>query len=149
MAAALATLDDLAAWLDDDLPVNAPAYLRSASAAVYDFTSVAVYRTDPATGLPLDAGLAGTFRDATCAQAAWLITADIDPNGGGTDAPEPMSVSLGSAAINYGAAANESAAARQAALGGLCQDARRIIQQAGLNRVILETPSWITGRSII
>lgn len=138
---AYATTDDLAEWIDGDLPDNAKAILRTAAYAVREATSTAYYSADQNTGLPLDVTTAAAFRDATCAQAAALIALGIDPlAGGGTEASVERSVGIGSARIEY-ADANDAAQARAQLLGGLCQEASRIIRQSN---IVLGRP-WVVG----
>lgn len=145
-APAYATLDDLAQWVDDDLPTTSPAILRSAAYAVADEVALAVYSTDPSTGLPTDPALIAAFRDATCAQAAWLITNDIDAFSGGATARLEDSVAIGSARVNYADAA-DAAAARRRGLDGLCPEACRILAHAGLTNIVLNVPGWWAFRA--
>jgi hypothetical protein len=138
---AYATQDNLASWIDGDLPANAKAILRSAAYAVREATETAYYAADPTTGLPTDAGVAQAFQDATCAQAAAMIQQNVDPlMGGGSDAQVESAISIGSAHIVYADAAL-SAESRAQLLGGLCLEASRILRQSGIR---LGRP-WVNG----
>lgn len=136
-----ASTDDLTAWTGTTAPANATLLLRTASYAVREATETAYYAADPVTGLPTDTKTLGAFRDATCAQAAALAAADIDPTFGGTLEPGVQtSIGIGSARITYADAA-DAVAAKQDLIGGLCLEARRILRQAG---IVTGVP-WIVG----
>lgn len=138
---AYATVDDLAAWIDGDLPDNAKAVLRSAAYAVREATSTAYYPADKVTGLPTDASTLAAFRDATCAQAAAIIQLGIDPlMGGSTDPQVESAVGIGSAHVQYADAAL-AVQARQQVLNGLCQEAARILRQSN----IVLGVTWVVG----
>lgn len=133
-----ATVDDFAQWMDADLPANGRAFLRSASIAVRDYTATAWYSVNT-DGTPSDATFAATFRDATCAQAAFLVGVGYDPLSG-TVAPVESDAGVGSARVNY--ADGALAAARiYAGVHGLCPEARKLIAQGG---VPVGVP-WVVG----
>lgn len=135
-----ATVDDLDDWITP-IPTNADALLRSASLRVREATKTARYTVD-GTGLATDATVLQAFKDATCAHAAALATAKVDPAGGGvlTKASTAAAKSVGSASVSYADAA--SAAAAKASLHtSLCPDAVTILQQAGL----LSGEVWVIG----
>ncbi len=135
-----ATPADLSTWTGADAPVNVVGLLRTASLAVREGTELCFYDTD-SSGMPTDAALLQAFNDATCCQAAYLSAEAVDPNRGGViDTGIETSVGIGSARITY-ADAQATVAAKQAALGGLCPDAARILRNAGL----YATAPWIVG----
>lgn len=134
-----ATVDAFAEWIDTDLPANARALLRTASMAVREATEAAWYDTDPATWMPTDASVAQAFSDATCCQAAFLNATGYDPFAGFESSVE-VAVGVGSAKVQYADAA-DAAAARQAAIYGLCPEAWRILRQA---RIYYNSP-WVVG----
>ncbi|MGN6722988.1 MAG: hypothetical protein ACTHJM_10290, partial [Marmoricola sp.] len=69
-----ATTDDLTVWMAPTAPPDPAAqYLRTASLAVAEATKTWFYSTDT-TGAPTDATIKQAFNDATCAQAAAMIT---------------------------------------------------------------------------
>lgn len=72
MATAYATSEELAMWLNEDTPANA-AWLLDRATELIDSVATAPFNVDLTTGLPVDAGVAATLRDATCAQVRfWL-----------------------------------------------------------------------------
>lgn len=140
-----ATKADLAAWLNPDAPGDPPAnatlLLRTASMAVTEATETAFYAADT-NGLPTDAKTLQAFKDATCIQAAALLSFDVDPLAGGTleAGGVETSVALLSARVTYADAA-AAVEAQQQLLGGLTLDAQRVLRQAGIQ---LGVP-WIVG----
>lgn len=130
--AMLADAADLQRWTQAPVPDNADTYLRSCSSMVSDATRLAVYRTDPTTGLPTDPTILDAFRDATCIQAAAWITLGIDPLTGGFDTTGvKSSKKIGSAAITV-AGADQAAAARAYAAANLVPEAIRVLRVHGL-----------------
>lgn len=126
-----ATSADLTKWTGTTAPDNADQLLRTASLAVRNATKTARYDVDT-DGLPTDADTLQAFKDATCAQAAALAAAKVDPAAGGVlKAGVATSKSVGSASIGYADSA-AAAAAKQALLTSLCPDAASILTQAGL-----------------
>lgn len=96
MARIFATEAELAEWLGlTEPPAGAARLLRNASREVSRITVAAYYATDLA-GMPTDTTVAAAFRDATCAQAEWLIAnGDNDGDGpGGFSEVKVLSVSL-------------------------------------------------------
>lgn len=135
-----ASTNDLASWMGTPAPANATALLRTASLAVREATELAFYATDT-TGLPTDATILQAFSDATCSHAAALYQADVDPNAGGVLEPGVhASDGIGSARITYSDAAL-AAEAKRMLVRGLCQEAQRILRNAGLT----PTAPWIVG----
>jgi hypothetical protein len=127
-----ATSADLADWMTPTaLPANAAQLLRTASMTVHEATMTSYYDVD-GTGLPTDATTLQAFKDATCAQAAALSLAGIDPLSGGVlKSGVASQKAVGSARIDY-ADATAAAASRQALTTDLCTEAHRILQQAGI-----------------
>ena len=125
--------DDLAAWMGlDDPPDGATPKLRSAAIAVRKATLLAVYAVDTA-GLPTNTDVLDAFRDATCAQAAALITAGIDTLGGPAAATGPVTAqSIGTASITYATAATTADTRAALAAGHLTAEAMDILRAAGL-----------------
>lgn len=131
---------DYATWTGAAAPANITALLRSASLAVREATEMCFYATDT-TGMPTDTGILQAFNDATCCQAAFLNTADVDPNQGAVvTASVEQATRIGSASITF-ADATAAAAAKQQAVEGLCLDAARILRNAGLT----PKPPWQVG----
>lgn len=124
-----AEASDLVAWTGREAPDNADVLLRSASLLVRQATRSAVYAVD-ASGLPTDAGIAGAFTDATCAHAAALAGAGVDPLAAGTEAGV-SSTSIGSASVTtLGYLGAEAAKLKLATT--LCAEAQAILDSAGL-----------------
>jgi hypothetical protein len=98
-------------------------------------TATSVYGVDE-TGLPSDANISDAFRDATCAQVASWVGADVDPSGAGLSTTAPVrGKKLGSGSVEYDTAASSSVVAYQAkrvAAVTLCPEAFMILQQAGI-----------------
>lgn len=84
MTAAYATAEDLAAWLGKDAPAGADRLLTRAS-ALLDGVAYVSFAVDE-SGLPSDAGVAATLRDAACAQVEFWIEVgeehDVDGGAG-------------------------------------------------------------------
>lgn len=138
-----ATPADLAAgdWLDADTAAAATdadiaRALRSACKAVREATVTWFYTPDQTTGLPLDATILEPMKTATLEQAAALIALEVDTQTGGTlDSAIESSAAIGSARVTI-AGAEQAAAARAAAITGLCLEARRTLRLAVMNHVV-------------
>lgn len=138
-----ATPTDLANWTQQPVPANAAAILRSASLLVREATRNCFYAVD-AGNLPTDAVIKQAFNDATCAQAAYWAANGIDPGAPLAQAGVLNSKAIGSARLGYDTAGAGSLAAYQARVQAsheLCQDAVRILQNAGLQ---MNGP-WVVG----
>lgn len=143
-----ATIDDLEAWTQDDVPDNAPLQLRSASILVRQATRCDYYNVDSA-GKPSDPIVLQAFNDATCCQVASWIKAGIDPTGSvaaviGTTGALVSSSGIGSGTVTYDSSAVTSAAnvaALQDAVQSINPEAAQILQDAGL----CQTGPWIFG----
>jgi len=138
-----ATEDNLTAWMTPTVPpANAAQYLRTASLAVTEATKVWFYTVDN-DGIPTDATLKQAFNDATCAQAAAMITFGIDPLAGGVleAGGVEQSVGIGSGRITYADAAL-AVQAQAILLGELCREADRILRNAWLQNM---TNPWVVG----
>lgn len=144
MALTYATPDDMAAWTGGVAPVNATQLLRSASLLVRRFTETAFYTTDT-TGLPTDAGILQSFKDATTAQAAFWAASNIDPASAGFATSGILSSKkIGSASLTYDVAGAGSVQAfneRRRMASSLCDEAVNILQQAAL----FTNGPWIIG----
>lgn len=136
-----ATSSDLLNWSGGTAPTNADQLLRTASILVRKATITATYTVDTA-GLPTDADVLQAFKDATCAHAAAMAAALIDPLAGGatTTAGTKAAKKVGTASIEY-AGTQQAAAARALLAVELAPEALDILQQAGL------TPgtTWAAG----
>lgn len=120
---------DFVAYTGSAIPDNITALLRSASILVREATVSAVYDVDD-DNLPTDTDILTAMRDATCAHAAALDAASIDPLAAGTEAGI-SSTSIGGAAISYlGHVGSE--ARRQALATSLAPEAALILRAAGL-----------------
>ncbi|WP_192809930.1 hypothetical protein [Actinomadura rudentiformis] len=75
--AVYATPDELTAWLDSPAPPTAVRLLRVASQIVDEILIGAIYDTD-ADDAPTDPNVAARLREATCAQAAYLLALGDD-----------------------------------------------------------------------
>lgn len=124
-----ATSDDLAAWTGAAAPSNAAALLRSASLLVREASATALYDVD-GDGYPTDTDVAQVMQDATCAHAAALDAAGVDPAAAGTDAGV-ASTSLGGASITY-AGASDAAVSRLSLTYRLAPEAARILHNEQL-----------------
>lgn len=133
-----ATPNDLAVWTGHATPSNALQLLRSASLAVREATELCFYAVD-SDGFPSEYVKLQAFRDATCAQAAFLAANDIDPFAGLQPGVE-SSTKIGTASIVF-ADADMAAEAKQAALGSIVIEAQRILRDAG----VLPTDPWVVG----
>ncbi len=126
-----ATTDDLATWTGSAPPANGEQLLRSASLLVRRNTVAAVYDVDE-DGAPTDADVIDALSQATCAQAAAMAAAGIDPLAGVAGASAAVqATSIGSASVQYAVAADASAR-RQALLEQLTEEAAMILRDAGL-----------------
>ncbi|GAA2037368.1 hypothetical protein GCM10009740_31460 [Terrabacter terrae] len=126
-----ATPEDLAPWTGATVPDNAEQLLRVASGLVADATITAWYTAD-ASGLPTSTPIAQAFKDATCAHAAAMATAKVDPAGGAAvGVGAAVRKKVGSAEVEYAGAA-DAAAARSRLVDTLCPEAVRILRAAGL-----------------
>lgn len=128
-----ATSADLTSWLPDGttLPAGADQLLRSASLLIARAVNENLY--DPAT-LVTD-----PKRDATCAQVAAWIAADVTPGTAGlpvgTAAAAAKVKKVGTAEIQYDTSLTSSQAAltaRAQLLDRPCPEAEAILQQAGI-----------------
>lgn len=72
MARVYATADDVINWIGDYPPANVDVLLARASLVVEELVMGVVYDTD-VNGLPTDAGVIATMRDAVCAQVQWWV----------------------------------------------------------------------------
>ena len=126
---------ELATWTGLPAPANATQLLRSASMIVRSATVASVYGVDE-TGLPSEAKVSDAFRDATCAQVASWVGADVDPSGAGLSTTAPVrGKKLGSGSVEYDTAASSSVVAYQAkraAAVTLCPEAYMILHEAGI-----------------
>lgn len=140
MTTSYASSSDLAAWLGVAAPPNATPLLRSASLIITDATSTAFYAVDNA-GVPTDTVTLQAFKDATCSQAAAMMTLDIDPLAGGvlTSGAESL-VRIGSAEIRYGDDVL-AATAKSKALQSIIPEAKLILEQAGIRLNMV----WVNG----
>lgn len=118
---------DLVDWTGQTAPDNADVLLRSASLLVRQATRSALYATD-ASGLPTDADVVSAFTAATCAHAAALAGAGVDPLAAGTDGAV-TATSIGSASLTFDAKA---ASTRASLSTSLCPEAAAILDAAGL-----------------
>lgn len=116
-------------WTGTTAPSNAAALLRTANMLVRDTTATLVYSADSSTGLPTDTDLLQAFQDATCAHAAALEAAGVNPLAAGTT-PTIASTGIGSANVSY-AGAQATAEARQRLTTQLCTEALMILRAAG------------------
>lgn len=127
-----ATADDLTAWTTA-APDNVDPLLRMASGMVRHQTRAARYYVDPA-GKPSDLDILHAMRDATCAQVAFWVSAEIDPTSAGVGKTEKVvaSKSRGDRSVSY---VSTSALIEQARTAGsvvLCGEAWMILADAGL-----------------
>jgi hypothetical protein len=133
-----ATIDDLEAWVQADVPDNADLLIRSASMLVRRATASSYYDADTA-GKPSDVDIAQAFSDATCAQVACWIALDINPAGGAAGAVGVTGAvtrsQLLSGEVMYDTAAQTGAAvvaAKMATVDDLCSESVEILRQAEL-----------------
>jgi hypothetical protein len=124
-----ATSAELAIWTGASAPSNAVALLRTASILVRRATRSAVYSTG-SDGAPDDDDLADVFSDATCAHAAAMAAAVVDPLAAGTETVVASS-SIGSASVST-LASPGAEAARLSLSTTLCPEATAILDDAGL-----------------
>lgn len=129
---------------NDPIPDNLTLLLTAAALAVREYTMTLFYQTDPNTGLPSDGGLANTFRDATCAQAAALDANGIDPAmGGAYDPAMTASKSISGASMSSsGADQQATAMLRRQIATGLCPQSIRILRLGGAMTL---TSPWRVG----
>lgn len=134
MTLVYATPTDLASWLTAGgssvpAPTNAAQLLRSASLQVHAALARDVYAIDVGE-MPTDAKILAAVRDATCAQVASWLAADIDPLAGTSGAAGKVSSSsiLG-ASVTYTTTASADVAS---AASWLSSEALLILQGAGL-----------------
>lgn len=123
--------------------------LRRASALVTRAVRGAVYRAD-ASGIAVDATLAGAMTDAACEQAMSWQLAGVDPYVSATQPKQVVaSKSLGSASVSY--EANGEAQRRANALMSgdeLTGAALRILDEARLLSTEVQAPSYSQRRKI-
>ena len=136
-----ATSSDLQAWTGATPPTNATAPLRSASMLVRKATMTAFYAVD-GDGMPTEPAKRQAFEDATCAHAAAMAEAGINPLAGGavTKAGTAVAKKVGSASLEYAGAATAAAARAQLAVE-LAPEALTILQQAQ----VLPAAPWTIG----
>lgn len=131
--------DDLYPWVGlNALPDNTLRLLRFASSMVRHATRGAIY--DTLDDLPTDTATRQALTDATCAQVAMWISADIDPGAAGVGSSAPGVASRSTTVP--GATVSESFSdlstsvtvqqARAEATGKLCAEAVMILGNAGL-----------------
>ncbi|MER7070965.1 hypothetical protein [Terrabacter sp. NPDC000476] len=131
-----ASTDDLADWTGAVAPDNATALLRTASGLVADATITAWYAADT-LGMPTSSPVAEAFKDATCAHAAAMAAAKVDPAAGSAvGVGAAVRKKVGTAEIEYAGAA-DAAAAKARLLDTLCPEAVRILRAAGLTSSVL------------
>jgi len=128
-----ATVDDLEAWTQADVPDNADALLRQASTLVTEAIRTVFYTVD-SNGKASDTTVLATLKDATCAQVEFWIAADINPMAGGVQATLTLQqTDLGSGRVRYD---NTSGLlltqARIAGATTLCPNAVTILNEGGL-----------------
>lgn len=117
-----ATLADYQQWSGDAVttPARVQQLLNLASGDVDSAMVASVYQTDP-NGYPTDGFTIEAFRDATCAQVAWLVDQDDD-----TGVKQRLqSVSVG------GLSFQRAAGTAGSALPVLCPRALQILRQHG------------------
>ncbi|UXM90947.1 hypothetical protein [Paenarthrobacter sp. JL.01a] len=140
MVLVYAATSDLTTWTGGPPPANATQLLRSASMLITSATVASVYGVDDA-GLPSEAKVLQAFKDATCAQVAYWVTAGVDPTGGGISTAAPVrGKRLGSGSVEYDTAVSGSVTAfqaKRAAAATLCAEAFMVLHQAGV------TPSGV------
>lgn len=123
--------DALTEWLGAPAPDNASQLLRAASSLVTDATTTSLYPVDD-DGVATDSDVLQALSDATCAHAAQMSRAGIDPLAGEAGLPaEIASKALGPANFSYATAA-QVASAKASLLTDLCSQARLILSEAGL-----------------
>lgn len=129
-----ATADDLTEWTTN-APDDVDPMLRMASGMVRHQTRAARYYVDP-SGKPSDPDILRAMRDATCAQVAFWVAADIDPTSAGVGKTEKVvaSKSRGDRSVTYLdlSASVTVAQARAEASVVLCGEAWLILADAGL-----------------
>jgi hypothetical protein len=101
---------------------------------VREATATALYLVD-AGGLPTDADTLAAFKEATCAHAAALSAAGVDPDAAGTDSSIKASA-IGSASVSY-TFADRARDAKAALVTQLCPQGLMVLRSAGL----LDTPA--------
>lgn len=116
-------------WTGTVAPSNAAALLRAASILVRDATASVIYPADT-SGMPTDTDILDALRDATCAHAAALEAAGVNPTAAGTT-PGIGATAIGSASVTY-AGAGEAATNRLRLAVELAPEAQMILRSAGL-----------------
>lgn len=140
-----ASEQDLANWTQAANPPNAAALLRSASILVRQVTRVCWYAADSVTNLPTDPTTLQSFKDATCAQCAFWIANNIDPEAILAPGQAISTKKIGTAQISYNNVGAGSASAYQMRVDAattLCEEAFNILSQEAnlqLNGV------WVIG----
>lgn len=138
-----ATAEDYMKWNElSENPKNVNSLLRSASLAVRDATSIAVYSTDK-NGLPTDPEQLEALKDATLTQATALNALKIDTALGGVLTPSTTtSKSINGASVSYSSAEVQAASdGKTQAVQGLVPAALQILRLAGL----LGNEPWRVG----
>lgn len=139
---ALATSADVADYDPSlTLPPNVARWVRVAEGLVVDAVRLSVYVADPVTGLPSSIANVAAMKEAVAAQVAHWISSGADPTGAGAAAGAQVitgkSLSpIGS--VSYDAQAQRDlAAARAQSADVLCSEAWRVLQRAGLAKVVV------------
>lgn len=130
-----ATVDELEAWIQADVPDNADLLIRSASQFVGRAIRGAKYDVD-VDGKASDATNLEALSDATCAQVSFWISAGIDPLAGDVQTTQlPTSSAILSGSVSYDTSqAGAITRARMAGAQELCPDALSILDDIGLLR---------------
>lgn len=129
-----ATAEDVTAFdADVELPARIDRWLMVANGLVEDTIRVAVYESDPDTGVPTDSVLADAARTAVAVQIAAWVDSGADPLGGvGTSEQSVTSKTLqGIGSVTYGTTSTGGATIDVPA-DQLCDEAWRVLRRAGL-----------------
>lgn len=119
-------------WMLDDTD-DLERLIAVASGMVRSATRSARYAVDSA-GKPSEDDIIDAFRDATCAQVATWVRAEIDPATEclSDDSGRVASKAMGGRSVSYSATSGAVQAGRQAVAQGLCPEAWTILANAGL-----------------
>ncbi|MDF3280482.1 hypothetical protein [Gordonia sp. N1V] len=124
-----ANATELAAFMEsEDVLDTVGPLLRKASLLVTSACRLDCFDVTP-TGIPTDDDLAEAMRDATCAQVERWLAAGVDPFAGGAQTGVVASSSVDGASVSFTA---PTIADNTALADTLCDDARRILRNAGL-----------------
>ncbi|WP_422389935.1 hypothetical protein [Arthrobacter sp. N1] len=131
-----ATTEDLTTFLaGKPVPADAEGLLRVGSMLVARETRTAYYSVD-AAGYPLRTDTREAFRDAVTAQAAFWAANNLDPTAGAlkeVSSNHTISKSIKGASIGKSVTLVENSnRERSLALNRLCEEARTILEMAGL-----------------